>query len=146
MPKKQTTAMYFPPSQFSHRFGTQFYTIEITETRVINDNDTNDTYVVYKFTVKRGKQSKTIYYRYSEIRQLHEYLCSTNAGAIANLCIFPPKTWFKRLDNKFISKRKKSLAKYFHQLLSSSRSISNIPCMRRFLQLDNFVVKQWYLE
>ncbi len=83
--------MYFPPSQFSHRFGTQFFTIEIPEYKIMTEKDSSTKFAVYKFTVKRGKQQRVIYYRYSEILQLHEYLCSTGVGAIASLCNFPPK-------------------------------------------------------
>ena len=82
--------MYFPPSQFSHRFGTQFYTVEIPECRVVYDKERKCKFAVYKFEIKRGRQSKTVFYRYSEIRQLHEYLCSTSIGSIANLVSFPP--------------------------------------------------------
>lgn len=143
---KQTTAMYFPPSQFSHRFGTQFYTVEVPECRVVFDKERKCKFAVYKFEIKRGRQSKTVFYRYSEIRQLHQYLCSTSVGSIANLVSFPAKTWFTRLDDKFLDERRASIEAYFHQLLSSSRTISQIPCVRRFLQIDTFVVKEWFLE
>jgi len=143
---KQTTAMYFPPSQFSHRFGTQFYTVEVPECRVVADKESKCKFAVYKFEIKRGRQSKTVFYRYSEIRQLHEYLCSTSVGSIANLVAFPSKTWFSRLDEAFLDERRQKIEQYFHQLLSSSRTISQIPCVRRFLQIDTFVVKEWFLE
>lgn len=146
MMPKQTTAMYFPPSQFSHRFGTQFYTVSVPECRVVFDNSSKCKFAVYKFEIKRGRQSKTVLYRYSEIRQLHEYLCSTSVGSIANLVAFPSKTWFSRLDDAFLDERRSKIEHYFHSLLSSSRTISQIPCVRRFLQIDTFVVKEWFLE
>ena len=116
---------YFPPSQFSHRFGyeaafpavcilsnvnliqfrTQFYTVVVKSSRVVYDKDRKCKFAVYEFEIKRGRQKKTIFYRYSEIRQLHEYLCSTNVGSIANLVSFPSKTWFTRLDDKFLDER-----------------------------------------
>ena len=143
--------MYFPPGQFSHRFGTQFFTLEITEYKVIEeriDSSSNKTikFAVFKFEVKRGKQKKILYYRYSEIREMHEFLCGSPMGAVANLCKFPSKTMFKNLDNKFLNQRRKQLQSYFHQLLSSSRSITQTPCVRQFLQLDSFKVKPWYKE
>ena len=141
--------MYFPPSQFSARFGTQFFTLEITEYKIIEEktnSSKNIKFAVYKFEVKRGKQIKILYYRYSEIRELHEFLCSSPMGSVANLCKFPSKTMFKNLDNKFLYQRRKQLQLYFHQLLSSSRTITQTPCVRQFLQLDSFKVKQWYKE
>lgn len=143
---KQTTAMYFPPSQFSHRFGTQFYTVQVKEAQVVVEAESKEKYAVYQFEVKRGRQTKTVCWRYSEIRNLHEYLCSTSVGSIANLVSFPSKTWFARFDDEFLEERRHKIEQYFHQLLSSSRTISQIPCVRRFLQIDTFVVKEWFLE
>lgn len=140
--------LYFPPAQFSHRFGTQFYTIVVPECRIVFDQQTHTKFAVYKFEVKRGRQTRDIFYRYSEIRQLHDFLCSTSdtLGSIAIRCSFPNKTWFKSLDEKFLDKRRKALESYFHQLLSSSRVISQIECITKFLQLDQFIVKEWWKE
>ena len=150
-PHSSRFPMYFPPSQFSHRFGTQFFTLEITEYKVIDEQISPDSkktskFAVFKFEVKRGKQVKILYYRYSEIRELHEYLCASPLGVVANMCKFPSKTFFKNLENKFLNQRRKQLQSYFHQLLSSSRSITQTPCVRQFLQLDSFKVKPWYKE
>lgn len=113
---------------------------------MVVDAESKEKYAVYQFEVKRGRQTKTVNWRYSEIRNLHEYLCSTSVGSIANLVSFPSKTWFARFDDEFLEERRQKIEQYFHQLLSSSRTISQIPCVRRFLQIDTFVVKEWFLE
>mmetsp|Transcript_59226 Transcript_59226/g.97856 ORF Transcript_59226/g.97856 Transcript_59226/m.97856 type:complete len:146 (-) Transcript_59226:1129-1566(-) len=140
--------LYFPPSQFSPRFGTQFFTIEITQCRIVYDKEKKQKFAVYQFTIKRGRQTKTVFYRYSEIRQFHEYLCSTSLGQVANYVPFPAKTWtiYPKLDETFLDDRRQQIEQYFQKLLSSSRVMSQIPCVRRFLCIDSFIVKPWYLE
>ncbi|ETO28594.1 hypothetical protein RFI_08538 [Reticulomyxa filosa] len=138
--------MYFPPSQFSHRFGAQFFTVEIPEFQLVEDKESHKTYAIFKFVVKRGRQTRVMYYRYSEILQLHDYLCSTSLGLIASICNFPGKTLRPKLDQSFLEKRRVALEEYFHKLLCNGRHISQLPNVQKFLQLDKFEVNEYGKE
>ena len=53
--------MFFPPRNWSRRFGTQFFTIEIASVEITEDDKTAEKSAYYHIIVKRGKQVQILF-------------------------------------------------------------------------------------
>lgn len=133
--------MFFPPRNWSRRFGTQFFTIEIKEVRICEDQKTAEKHALYNIIVKRGKQERIVARRYSEFYEFHRLL--VRFSSYARRCNFPPKTWFRNVSNSFLEERKELLDKYLQQILHDQR-IARHKYTIAFLNLNNFELYKWW--
>jgi len=133
--------MFFPPRNWSRRFGTQFYTIEIKEVIVKTDESTSEKIALYSIIVKRGKQERIINRRYSEFYEYHRSL--VRFSSYARRCTFPPKTWFRKLSEEFLAERRGLLDTYLQQVLHDQR-IARHKYTVAFLNLNNFELYRWW--
>lgn len=131
--------MFFPPRNWSRRFGTQFFTIEIASHQLKEEE--SEKHALYLITVKRGKQERTIERRYSEFYEFHRLL--VRFSSYARRCNFPPKTWFRNVSKNFLEERKELLDKYLQQVLHDQR-IARHKYTIAFLNLNNFELYKWW--
>jgi len=133
--------MFFPPRNWSRRFGTQFFTIEIASVEISEDNKTAEKSAYYHIIVKRGKQERIVARRYSEFYEFHRLL--VRFSSYARRCNFPPKTWFRNVSKNFLEERRELLDKYLQQVLHDQR-IARHKYTIAFLNLNNFELYKWW--
>jgi len=132
--------MFFPPKNWSRRFGTQFFTLLVDGTQIVDDG-TGERHANYIIIVKRGKQEKRVRRRYSEFHEYHRLLVRLSTHA--RRCTFPPKTWFRNLSDDFLSERKQQLEKYLQNVLCDQR-IARHHYTISFLKLNDFRSYPWW--
>lgn len=133
--------MFFPPRNWSRRFGTQFFTVEIKAANLSEDEKGAEKCAFYSIIVKRGKQERLIKRRYSEFYEFHRLL--VRFSSYARRCNFPPKTWFRNVSESFLEERRELLDKYLQQVLHDQR-IARHKYTIAFLNLNNFDLYKWW--
>jgi len=145
----ETAPLFFPPAQWSSRYGIQFFTVEITRVRVVEDSEkgVKGSYALYHLEIKRGRQKIERDYRYSEFSDFHRaLLCSSIAIILQQGKIYlPAKTWFRNVTPAFLEKRRRELEKYLHKLLRFKYSPRE-SIVQKFLALNEFVVKDFWVD
>jgi len=141
MSSREHGPMFFPPRNWSRRFGTQFFTIEIREATISEDEKTAEKHALYHIIVKRGKQERIVARRYSEFYEFHRLL--VRFSSYARRCNFPPKTWFRNVSQSFLEERRELLDKYLQQVLHDQR-IARHKYTIAFLNLNNFDLYKWW--
>lgn len=139
--------MYFPPSQWSARFGVQFFTVLIPDVRLFQDLGRKRSYAAYKITSCRGKQTITVWRRYSEFDMLQRHLQLYPSERIQRASLdapLPGKTLFRRLKPEFLDRRREGLELYLQHIVSRDRRIIEVPIVRQFLQFDMFIEAPWW--
>jgi len=140
--------LYFPPKNFSSRFGDSIFTVDIVSNRVIVSDDTtcglsscHKQVVVYKIIVKRGKKDWFVERRYSDFLKLFKSLPLSSKFYTLN--VIPPKTMFSvTTDTNFLIKRQVNLLHALDESLkdlSTSNSLANSPILD-FLLLSSHPV------
>jgi len=146
---RESAPLFFPPSQWSSRYGIQFFTVKIVSVEVVEDPEKGPkgSYAVYKLEIKRGRQVITRHYRYSQFADFHKaLLCSSITILLQQGRIFlPAKTWFRNVSPEFLEKRRLELEKYLHKLLQYKYSPRDV-IVQRFLALNEFVVKDFWID
>lgn len=132
--------LYFPPKNFSNRFGDQFFTAEIVSHRLASDETAccQKSVVLYKIVVKRGRKEWFVEKRYSDFIKLWDSLPLTPKFFASK--VIPPKTWFSVATNtEFLLKRQEKLFQALDESLkdlSSTNSLSRSPALD-FLNLNS---------
>jgi hypothetical protein len=136
--------LYFPYSQFSKRFGDQFFTFKILSWTYHNNPicSFDGLYVVYQVQISLGNHTWVVWKRFSEFVSFHCYLKQKYTRFESTLPFHPPKTCTRVIyDKRFLEERKYSLETYFDKVL---RLLSEKDCFSdavviKFLQLSNDV-------
>jgi len=146
---RESVPLFFPPSQWSARYGIQFFTVVIPKVSIINDNDkgSKGSYAQYILETKRGRQVIKRNYRYSQFAEFHKLLLRSSVAIIVHQAriYLPPRTWFKNTSASFLDNRRVELEKYLHRLLQYKYT-SRERIVQKFLGLNEFVVKDFWID
>jgi len=146
---REIAPLFFPPSQWSARFGIQFFTVVIPKVSVVNDNvkGSRGSYAEYHLQIKRGRQVIARKYRYSQFANFHKALLSSSIMIImrGGKIRLPPRTWFRNISENFLQQRRVELEKYLHRLLRFKYSTRE-RTVQKFLGLNEFVVKDFWID
>lgn len=119
MDKVRTELVYFPPKQFSPRFGDNFFTAVIENYERVKPIDScSGHYVVYAIGVSRGKHTWIVKRRFKEFEQLLLYLKGKYPNTVQPFPALPAKTCCSVLnDEDFLLARSKELQTFLHEML-----------------------------
>lgn len=141
--------LFFPVSQWSSRYGIQFFTVDVPKVDVTEapEKGPKGGFAVYTVQIKRGRQVLLRKYRYSQFLVFHnELLRSDIAILIKKGKIFlPTKTWFRNISVNFLEQRRKKLEKYLHSLLLY-KYVPSVSIVQKFLGLNEFVIKDFWID
>lgn len=137
--------IYFPKSQFSSRYGNQFYTLEVSFAEAKKGDmvcfiDCGE-YTEYVITLRQGANKWTANHRYSEFTQLHSALQkeTTEKRYPIELPELPKKTWFRvTKDEDFINNRRIALEEYLDKILMllNAKGLMLPLCLADFLHIN----------
>lgn len=97
--------LYFPPKEFSPRFGDQFFTATIRGYEILgHPSACGGQYAVYLLEVCRGREKWIIKRRFSEFDRLNISI-SHNIPSDISVLPLPPKTCFRTVDEVELSPR-----------------------------------------
>jgi hypothetical protein len=112
-----SAVLYFPPKEFSPRFGSQFFTVTLQGYELVgHPSACGGQYAVYNLQISRGRETWSVQKRFSEFDQLNQSLAQDLDKAIA-IPLLPPKTCFPTIDQVGLSR----------DIHSTSDSFSVIP-------------------
>jgi len=147
---KHEYAMFFHPSQWSGRFGIQFFTVIIPKVTLIKGNERGpkgSTHAVYQLEIKRGRQIIVRKYNYKQFSDFHRALLRSSISIflLQYRINLPAKTWFKNVSPSFLEQRRSELEKYLHQLLQFKYSPREA-LVQNFLALNEFQVLDFWID
>jgi len=141
--------LFFPASQWSSRYGIQFFTVTVPTVEVIEvpEKGPKAGFAEYTVQVKRGRQLQVRKYRYSQFAIFHQQLQNSDIGLIIKRAkiLLPSKTWFRNLSAQFLEKRRNELEKYLHILLRY-KYVPSEAIVQKFLGLNKFVVRDFWID
>ena len=122
--------LYFPKTQFSPRFGNQFFTFELRTYVRINEASSFMNYclphevIFYEIFVSRGKETWTVNRRYNQFLTFLIDL-KDQIDDLPSDIVLPPKSFFNNLNKDFCDDRLKKLETFLDKCLVfiSSRGI-----------------------
>lgn len=134
--------VYFPPKQFSARFGDNFFTAVMENfERVRPVASCAGKHIVYVIAVSRGKNTWTVKRRFSEFEKLLKYLKEKYPQTVQPFPPLPPKTCFTVItDDEFLFARTKLLQVFLNELLTTLHMEKLILDTKvvDFLELQNY--------
>jgi len=141
--------VFFPVSQWSSRYGIQFFSVAVPTFEVIEHPEKGSKYgyAVYTMKVMRGRQVLQRKYRYSQFADFHEELLDSDISVIirkGNIRL-PSKTLFRNLTAQFLKQRRKGLEKYLHSLLRY-KYVPTEAVVQKFLGLNEFMIKEFWID
>jgi hypothetical protein len=141
--------LFFPVTQWSSRYGIQFFTVAIPKVEVIAvpDKGPKAGFAEYTVLVKRGRQELARKYRYSQFAIFHRELLNSDIGFIIKRgkIYLPSKTWFRNLSAQFLEQRRKELENYLHSLLRY-KYVPSEAIVQKFLGLNKFEVRDFWID
>jgi len=141
--------LFFPLSQWSSRYGIQFFTVDVPTVDVIevSDKGPKGGFAVYTIQVKRGRQVLLRKYRYSQFSVFHQELLHSDIAVLIKKgkIFLPSKTWFRNISVQFLEQRRKDLEKYLHSLLLY-KYVPSVAIVQKFLGLNEFVIKDFWID
>ena len=114
--------LYFPPKQFSPRFGDNIFTaiIENYERVKVTDTCFGSPYIVYVIAISRGKSTWAVKRRFSEFEKLLQYLKEKYPKTKQPFPALPPKTWCSAVnDDDFLSERENEMKTLLNEMLTT---------------------------
>lgn len=113
--------LYFPPKQFSPRFGNNIFTVTLeTFERVKPIDSCGSKYVVYVLLISRGRSAWAVKRRYSDFEKLLAYLKDKYRLTSQPFPSLPPKTWTSVVnDDFFLQERANELQTFLNELLTT---------------------------
>jgi PX domain len=146
--QQRNKLVYFPKNQFSPRFGDHFYSYEIrspvkkkAESSGVLGCCISDV-VFYELTVYKGKQSWTIFRRYSDFEKLYKELLDQDIQLVSSAVLPPKSAYFSFVgpSDSFLGDRKKRLSDDFLDKIlvnvSARSSIAHFPSVVEFLEFS----------
>ncbi len=135
--------IYFPPKQFSSRFGNNIFSCEVDSFATCNDIHACfvPTYISFSVRVRRGKELWTVRHRFREFDHFYQH-CFAAYSNLDHKIVFPalpPKTCRNMsLDSEFQERRKEQLGVFLHELLSilSRLKVIGDPVIMNFFDLS----------
>jgi len=141
--------LFFPVSQWSSRYGIQFFSVAVPTVEIIEHPEKGPKYgyAVYTVKVMRGRQVLLRKYRYSQFADFHEELLISDIAVIIRKgrIHLPSKTLFRNLAAQFLKQRRKGLEKYLHSLLRY-KYVPAEAIVQKFLGLNEFVIKDFWID
>merc|ERR550534_2300132 len=141
--------LFFPVSQWSSRYGIQFFSVAVPTFEVIEHPEKGPKYgwAVYTVKVMRGRQVLLREYRYSQFADFHEELLNSDIAVIIRKgrIRLPSKTLFRNLAPQFLKQRRKGLEKYLHSLLRY-KYVPTEAIVQNFLGLNEFIIKDFWID
>lgn len=139
--------LFFPISQWSSRYGIQFFTVDVPKVDVIKVPEKSPSFAVYTVQIKRGRQVLLRKYRYSEFSVFHKELLKSDIAILIKKgkIFLPNKTWCRNISVQFLEQRRKKLEKYLHSLLLY-KYVPSVTIVQRFLGLNEFVIKDFWID
>jgi len=141
--------MFFPVSQWSSRYGIQFFSVAVPTVEVIGHPEKGPKYgyAVYTVKVMRGRQVLLRKYRYSQFADFHGELLNSDISLIIRKgrIHLPSKTLFRNLAARFLKQRRKGLQKYLHSLLKY-KYVPTEAIVQKFLGLNEFMIKDFWID
>lgn len=93
--------LYFPPKEFSPRYGDTFFTVEIQNHEIVgHPSACGGQYAIYSLEISQGKRKWIIKKRFREFDSLNQSLHS-EISQIIQLPPLPPKTCFATVDQVY---------------------------------------------
>jgi len=146
---KLNIPLFFPVSQWSSRYGIQFFSVAVPTVEVVEHPEKGPKYgyAVYTVKVMRGRQVLLRKYRYSQFADFHEELLNSDIAVIIRKgrIHMPSKTLFRNLAAQFLKQRRKGLEKYLHSLLRY-KYVPAEAIVQKFLGLNEFVIKDFWID
>merc|ERR550534_2070389 len=146
---KLNIPLFFPVSQWSSRYGIQFFSVSVPTVEIIEHPQKGPKYgyAVYTVKVMRGRQVLLRKYRYSQFADFHEELLNSNIAVIIRKgkIHMPSKTLFRNHAAQFLKQRRKGLEKYLHSLLRY-KYVPAEPIVQKFLGLNEFVIMDFWID
>jgi len=146
---KLNIPLFFPVSQWSSRYGIQFFSVAVPTVEIIEHPEKGPKYgyAVYTVKVMRGRQVLLRKYRYSQFADFHEELLISDIAVIIRKgrIHLPSKTLFRNLAAQFLKQRRKGLEKYLHSLLRY-KYVPAEAIVQKFLGLNEFVIKDFWID
>jgi len=146
---KLNIPLFFPVSQWSSRYGIQFFSVAVPTVEIIEHPEKGPKYgyAVYTVKVMRGRQVLLRKYRYSQFADFHEKLLISDIAVIIRKgrIHLPSKTLFRNLAAQFLKQRRKGLEKYLHSLLRY-KYVPAEAIVQKFLGLNEFVIKDFWID
>jgi hypothetical protein len=107
--------LFFPPASWSHRYGEEYFTLNISEFRVSPDGK----HAEYKIEGNCGETEWAAWRRYTEFVHM-KGRCKTILGSVVPK--LPPKGLRRSLKQKHLEKRRTELCRFLHVVLGQKES------------------------
>jgi hypothetical protein len=134
--------LYFPPKQFSPRYGDNVFTVNVENFERVKPIDScASKFVVFVLVISRGRMSYTVKRRFSDFEKFLIYLNDKYPSTKQPFPALPPKTWVSVVgDDAFLSERAKELQKCIDELLTTMHieKILTDERLTQFLEFNNF--------
>mmetsp|Transcript_9111 Transcript_9111/g.18720 ORF Transcript_9111/g.18720 Transcript_9111/m.18720 type:complete len:148 (+) Transcript_9111:116-559(+) len=113
--------VYFPPKQFSPRFGDNFFTAQVDNfDHFVPTTCFSAKYVVFIILVSRGRETWEVKRRFSDFERFLLYLKQNYPKTVQPFPTLPPKTCFGVADDHdFLFRRAKDLHVFLTELFTT---------------------------
>jgi len=146
---KLNIPLFFPVSQWSSRYGIQFFTVDVPTFDIteVPERGPKGSFAVYTVQVKRGRQVLLRKYRFSEFSLFHQELLHSDIAVLIKKgkIFLPSKTWFRNISVQFLEQRRKDLENYLHSLLLY-KYVPSVAIVQKFLGLNEFMIKDFWID
>jgi hypothetical protein len=134
--------VYFPPKQFSARFGDNFFSANIENFERVKPIDScSSKYVVFVIIVSRGRSAWAVKRRFTDFEKLLVYMKEKFPRTVQPFPALPPKTYLSVVnDDSFLEARLKELQTFLNEMLTTlhMEKILLDDKVTEFLELYNF--------
>jgi hypothetical protein len=135
--------LYFPPKQFSPRFGNNIFTVVIDGYEISQAADACFMHhAIYKVSISRGRSVWKVEHRFSDFDRFLTYLLNTYPKTIQPFPPLPAKTWFNiAYDEAFLAERLKELQVFLNDVLvtMNMEKLLNDVKLAEFLEFNHYV-------
>ena len=113
--------LYFPPKQFSPRFGENIFTAVIDDYERVKPIDgCASKFVVYNIRISRGRSGWVVKRRFTDFAKLSEYFKEKYKSTAQPFPTLPPKTWVSVVnDDQFLKERMNNLIIFLNEMLTT---------------------------
>lgn len=134
--------LYFPPKQFSPRFGNNIFTATLENFERVKPIDScGSKYVVFVVLISRGRSAWAVKRRFSDFEKLLIFLKEKYRFTAQPFPTLPPKTWTSVVnDDDFLQERAIELQTFLNELLTTMHMEKMLldDKLTEFLEFYNF--------